>query len=81
MSRAAGRLILNGRLGSKWLINSNMSKCNVAPTTGKGEYNIGSSKDKLQEITEEKELGITINSTLKLTAHCQMAANKESYTL
>ena len=63
MSRAAGRLILNGRLGRQMVDQLQYVKmqCDaMTPTTGKGENNIASSKDKRQEITEEKELGITI---------------------
>jgi len=65
-----------------WQMKFNVSKCKVMHT---GSSNSNSTYfmngQQLSEVTEHKDLGIMISSTLKVADHCQYACNKANKML
>ena len=64
-----------------WLLNFNVSKCKVmhcGTNNPRHNYSITQADDTklLQETCLERDLGVTIESSLKQTAHCEKAARK-----
>ena len=65
-----------------WLLRFNPSKCKVmhcGVNNCKADYYMKDSDNvtrKMQETTEEKDLGVYVSNSLKPTSHCQKAASK-----
>ena len=66
----------------KWQMKFNIGKCKVMHFGGKNseaEYNMDNIK--LEVISEEKDLGVIISDSFKVSKQCAKAANKGSQIL
>ena len=76
-----------GEWADTWPLKFNLSKCKVMHCGGnnpKSSYSMNQgdgARNLLQETCQEKDLGVTVESTLKPTLHCKKAANRGMFAL
>ena len=66
----------------KWEMSFNVAKCKILHFGRKNpQYEYTMQGKKIEVATEEKDLGVWVNTTLKPTRQCEAAANMANFTL